>query len=416
LFVFSLALLVAPLWRAQLLPGAQPGSASSSAGNAVPGNKITTPQTTGDSNPGSNQPQMIDRIVAVVEDDIILQSDLDQAMQTVQQRYASDPQKLPPHDVLERQVLNQLILMKLQVQHANDQGIRVSQDEVSNAIDNIAKNNHMSAGQMRQQIAQGGGNFAAFQQNVADQILVSKLRNQVVQSKVQVTDAEVDNMLKNPHFSMGKAHLAHIEINLPEGASPEDIDAAQAKADEAEKAIKDGNRDAERRARRLQNRAVSGAVSQPEHELLQEFQDSLAVHPAENNDLFLSYTRLDGWQVAGTLYEGLREHGVTVWFDERAMRLGQSQSLQMDRGLTNARGGVVLLTPAYLEGRFWPERELAALLHKPTVIPVLHNVTFGQVAAYSAILGDLHGLSTEHHTPSEIAALITDAVLDEDAA
>jgi hypothetical protein len=179
-----------------------------------------------------------------------------------------------------------------------------------------------------------------------------------------------------------------------------------------EKAIIEGNRDAERRGRRLQNRAIS----HPEREMLREFQDSLAGQQTENNDLFLSYTRSDGWRVAGALYDGLREHGVTVWFDEQAMRLGRSQALQMDRGLTNARGGVVLLTPAYLEGRFWPERELAALLHKPTVVPVLHDVTFGQVAAYSAILADLHGLSTERHTPNEIAELIADAVLDEDAA
>ncbi len=215
-FVFSLALLLTPVAHAQFMPGAQPGGAN------------------------SNQPQMIDRIVAVVEDDVILQSDLDQAMQSVQQQYASDPQKLPPHDVLERQVLNRLILMKLQVQHANEQGIRVSKNDVGNAIANIAAGNHMSPDQMRQQITQGGGSFAAFQQQVADQILVQKLRNQVVQSKVQITDAEVDNLLKSPSFSMGKVHLAHIEINLPEGASPADIEAAHKKAVAAENAIKGG--------------------------------------------------------------------------------------------------------------------------------------------------------------------------------
>lgn len=178
------------------------------------------------------------------------------------------------------------------------------------------------------------------------------------------------------------------------------------------KVIKDGNRDLERRARRVRARSVPS----PEYEVLTEFQDSLAQQPAEKNDLFLSYAHADGWQVAGSLHDGLRSSGVTVWFDKRAMSLGRSQALQMDRGLTNARGGVVLLTPAYLEGRFWPERELAALLHKPTVIPVLHEVTFGQVAAYSAILGDLNGLSTKDHTPSEIAAFIADAVHGEKAA
>jgi peptidyl-prolyl cis-trans isomerase SurA len=221
LIVFSLTLLLAPLAQAQFLPGA-----ASSSGNNTTRN--------------SNQPQMIDRIVAVVEDDIILQSDLDQAVHTVQQQNASNPQKLPPHKVLERQVLNQLILMKLQVQHAGEQGIRVSQDEVSNAIGNIAQKNHMSASQLRQAVSANGGNFAAFQQSIGDQILVQKLRNQVVQSKVQVTDAEVDNLLKNPQFSMGKVHLAHIQINLPEGATPEDISAAQERANKAEQAIKNG--------------------------------------------------------------------------------------------------------------------------------------------------------------------------------
>jgi len=96
-------------------------------------------------------------------------------------------------------------------------------------------------------------------------------------------------------------------------------------AERMEKAIKEGNRDAERRTRRLQNRAANGAVSQPEHELLQQFQDSLAEQPAKDNDLFLSYTRSDGWQVAGFLYESLREQGVTVWFDARGLRLGPAR-------------------------------------------------------------------------------------------
>jgi peptidyl-prolyl cis-trans isomerase SurA len=216
LFVFLLAVLLTPLAHAQFLPGAQPGGAK------------------------SNQPAMIDRIVAVAEDDIILQSDLDQAMQSVKQQYASNPQQLPPDDVLERQVLNRLILMKLQVQHAQEQGIRVSQNDVSNAIANVAANNRMSPDQLRQRIVQSGGSFAAFQQNLADQILVQKLRNQVVQSKVQVTDAEVDNLLKNPSFSMGKVHLEHIEILIPSGASPSDIAAAKAKAEQAEQAIHGG--------------------------------------------------------------------------------------------------------------------------------------------------------------------------------
>ena len=71
-----------------------------------------------------------------------------------------------------------------------------------------------------------------------------------------------------------------------------------------------------------------------------------------------------------------------------------------------------MLTPAYLTGRFWTERELGALLHKDTLIPVVHNVTFDDVKEYSGILPDLAGFTTEKDTVVEIAAKIASAVLD----
>lgn len=71
--------------------------------------------------------------------------------------------------------------------------------------------------------------------------------------------------------------------------------------------------------------------------------------------------------MATELRDHLEDLGVLVWFDAVAIRPGKSQALQMDRGLRQARAGVVLLTAAYLAGRFWTERELGALLHKPTL-------------------------------------------------
>lgn len=105
---------------------------------------------------------------------------------------------------------------------------------------------------------------------------------------------------------------------------------------------------------------------------------------------------------------------MTVWFDELAIQPGKSQSLQMDQGLRKARAGVVLLTPAYLTGRFWTERELGALLHKSTLIPVLHNVTFSDVREYSGILPDLAGFETARDTAADIAAKIAAAVMPTD--
>jgi hypothetical protein len=127
--------------------------------------------------------------------------------------------------------------------------------------------------------------------------------------------------------------------------------------------------------------------------------------------LFCSYARIDGADVAKELHSELESLGLNVWFDEVAIKPGKSLALQMDQGLRTARAGVVVLTPAYLTGRFWTERELGALLHKETLIPVLHGVTFADVKEYSGILPDLAGFSTGQDSVAEIAAKIASAVI-----
>jgi hypothetical protein len=147
--------------------------------------------------------------------------------------------------------------------------------------------------------------------------------------------------------------------------------------------------------------------------LVARVQESIGVDPRDY-DLFLSYARIDGAEVSTELHRNLEALGVSVWFDELAIRPGRSQSLQMDHGLCKARAGVVVLTAAYLTGRFWTERELGALLHKPTLIPVLHNVTFTDVREYSGILPDLAGFETARDTVADIAAKIAAAVVPAD--
>jgi hypothetical protein len=131
-------------------------------------------------------------------------------------------------------------------------------------------------------------------------------------------------------------------------------------------------------------------------------------------DSFLSYAQIDGAEVGAELRDHLHELGVSVWFDELTIVPGKSQALQMDKGLQKARAGIVLLTPTYVAGRFWTERELGALLGKETLIPVLHNVTFEQVAEYSGILPDLAGFETSRDPVQVIAQKIAAALLAED--
>jgi hypothetical protein len=147
-----------------------------------------------------------------------------------------------------------------------------------------------------------------------------------------------------------------------------------------------------------------------EQALADRVQAAVALQDEREWDTFLSYARIDGAEVGARLRQGLGGLGVSVWFDEIAITPGKSQALQMDKGLQKARAGIVLLTPAYLVGRFWTERELGALLHKETLIPVLHQVTFAEVSEYSGILPDLAGFETAKDSIEVIAQKIAAAV------
>ena len=151
--------------------------------------------------------------------------------------------------------------------------------------------------------------------------------------------------------------------------------------------------------------------SEAEQALADRLQDAISKQDDRELDVFLSYARIDGSTIATELKNALEALGVEVWFDEVAIVPGQSQALQMDRGLRRARCGIAVLTAAYLAGRFWTERELGALLHKDTLIPVLHGVTFEQVAEYSGILPDLAGFETRRDSVEVIAEKIAAAVL-----
>jgi hypothetical protein len=166
------------------------------------------------------------------------------------------------------------------------------------------------------------------------------------------------------------------------------------------------------------NRQLRAASSGPrytegEQGLADRVQRAVAQRDDREWDTFLSYARIDGADIGDELRRSLEDLGVSVWFDAIAVTPGKSQALQMDKGLQSARAGIALLTPAYLVGRFWTERELGALLHKATLIPVLHRVTFDQVAEYSGILPDLAGFETSRDPVEVIARKIAAAVVNE---
>ncbi|MEO8461329.1 MAG: peptidylprolyl isomerase [Dokdonella sp.] len=185
--------------------------------------------------------EALDRIVAVVDDDVVLQSELDRAVQNVTTQYARNPEQLPPRDVLEKQVLERLVMTKLQVARADTSGIKISDAEVDQALEQIAKQNGMELAQLRQTVLQQSGmSFDQFRKSLRDDLAVQRLRQRVVQSRAQVSDAEIDSQIKNGEANRGQAHLQHILISLPDGATPEQIDETRKKAEDVKAQISAG--------------------------------------------------------------------------------------------------------------------------------------------------------------------------------
>ena len=188
----------------------------------------------------SNDLRPLDRIIAVVNDDVILQSQLNETMGTVAHQIQQSGGQLPPTDVLAKQVLQRLILNQLLVQKARDGGIHVSDDQVDAAVANIAQQNKMSVPQMQAAMQQEGVDYGAFRDQLRDQLLVRAVQQQVMQQSSQVSDAEIDNLIASPAFKQGEVHLARILVGLPEGADATQIAAAQTKANQIESDLKSG--------------------------------------------------------------------------------------------------------------------------------------------------------------------------------
>ena len=194
----------------------------------------------------------LDRIAAIAEDDVILQSELDRAVANVLSQYRQNPQQLPPRQELERQVLERLILLRLQVQRAGSTGIRVTDSDVDQAIQRVAETNKIDVRQLRASLEHEGFSYDEYRKTLRDQLLVQRLRQRVVQNQVNVTDSEVDILLGSNSLKAGEVHLAHILISVPEGASAEQIQVSRDKADGVKKQI-DGGMDFSAAAIRYSN-------------------------------------------------------------------------------------------------------------------------------------------------------------------
>ncbi|WP_289284067.1 MULTISPECIES: peptidylprolyl isomerase [unclassified Methylophaga] len=187
--------------------------------------------------------QSLDRIVAVVNDEVILESDLQDMEQTVRQQIRQRDAAMPPSDVLRKQVLERLIMQRLQIQEADKVGIRVGDDALNAALKQIADNNQLTLRQFRDVLEEDGYDFSVFRETIRDEMIISRLRKSQVEDRVVVSDREVDNFLATQKVQEGgqvQYELQHILISMPEAASPEEVQSAQEKLEKVQALLNEG--------------------------------------------------------------------------------------------------------------------------------------------------------------------------------
>lgn len=184
----------------------------------------------------------VDRIVAVVNSEVITSLQLRARIEQAKRQLARQGVELPPDNVLERQLLERLIVERAQVQLAQETSLRVDDATLERAIERIAGNNKLSVEQLRAALEKDGVAWNRFRDEIRTEILLTRLREREVDSRVVVTDAEIDNFIANnpDAFSGQEFSVAHILLRTPEGATPQQIEAVARRAEQVMTRLRSG--------------------------------------------------------------------------------------------------------------------------------------------------------------------------------
>ena len=181
----------------------------------------------------SDTGQLLDGIAAIVNDGVVLKSELAMQAAMIRQRLLEENTQLPPQDVLAGQVLERLIIMQLQLQRAERLGVEVTDEALNMALSDVARRNNVSLTELPELLAQDGVDYAGYRNEMREQLVVDQLRQRDVMSRIAVTPRELEDYLERQE---GKAHinqefrLSHILVSVSATATPEDVDQGQTQA------------------------------------------------------------------------------------------------------------------------------------------------------------------------------------------
>lgn len=184
----------------------------------------------------------VDRIVAVVNDEVITAHDLRAQMNQATAALSRQGTPLPPRDVLERQVLERVISVRAQLQFARETGIRIDDTQLEATLSRIAQDNGMSLAALRSAVEKDGLSFGGFREEVRNEMTLARLREREVDARIVVTDGEVDLLLETEtsQSASEEYNLSHILVRLPEQASPEQIRERQSRVEQAVAELRKG--------------------------------------------------------------------------------------------------------------------------------------------------------------------------------
>lgn len=190
------------------------------------------------------QVEWIESIVAVVNQQVITQGELDRESEQVIQQLRSQGRTLPDMGLLRNQVLDRMILSRIQLSLAERTGIRIDDLTLDRTIEGIAKQNNLTLHQFREVLAEDGFDFADFREDIRQELTLARLRQREVDNRILVTQQDIDNYLLTQQTQQGgdqEYHLQHIMVALPEGASPEQLNLQQQQAQKLLTQLQEGS-------------------------------------------------------------------------------------------------------------------------------------------------------------------------------
>ncbi|MEO7579873.1 MAG: peptidylprolyl isomerase [Massilia sp.] len=221
-------------------PAATAPAATAPAGAAKP---AAAAKTAGFVPPATSSGNLIDAVAVVVNDEVITKNEIDARVKTIEQRMKAQNAPMPDAADMRRQVLEQMIAERAQIQLAKEMGVRVDDQMLDRAIGRIAEGQKISLQDMRNQIEKDGMSYAGFREEIRNEIMLQRLREHEVDGKIQISDAEVDTYLATEKAAAAEQvelNISQIMVRIPENAGPEQIAARKAKADDVARQLRTG--------------------------------------------------------------------------------------------------------------------------------------------------------------------------------